>query len=204
MRRIIQWASCLLFGLAAASVASCAIQRTAPPIPKSTVILGAQPKIPREFFGCWQGTVSEYDTAKSYSVLSDETIRAAAANTTYQFCFTPRPDGTGQLDLKKVEVGGDEIIVKRFDNRVTALDPEHYRGSLRNHLIGESIIRLLWIFPLHVQQEIYAEEDLQMKSPDLIAVAGRQLVVIRGKVFAEMSFHTDFHRIPATAAGSSP
>lgn len=102
--------------------------------------------------------------------------------------------------MKKAQVGGNEVIVTHFDNRVTEVDPEHYRGSLRNHVIGVSILRLLWIIPLHVQQEIYAEEDLQMKSPDLIAVQGRQLVVMSGKVIAEMSFHTDFHRVPSTVA----
>jgi hypothetical protein len=197
----------LLVVLAATLLTNCAYQRaSAPQIPpESTVILGPEPKIPKEFFGCWEGTLTEFDTAKSYMwTMSDESLRAAAAQTTYQFCFNPRPDGTGQLDLKKVEVQGHEILITRFDNRVTMVDPEQYRGSIRNHVTGEAIVRLLWLFPLHIQNEIYADEDLQMKSPNVILVRGRQLVVMGGSVIGEMTFHTDFHRVaPAVAQSGS-
>jgi hypothetical protein len=71
---------------------------------------------------------------------------------------------------------------------------------MQNHAVADSKVMLLWIFPMHVTQEIYAEEDLELKSPDLILIRGRQLLVMSGNVIAEMTFHADFHRVPRAVA----
>jgi hypothetical protein len=192
----------LLVAFATVLLVKCSVERAnAPEIPpESSFIVGAEPKVPKVFFGCWEGNLREFDTAKSYTFLSDEQIRTAAADTTYQLCFSPRPDGTGLLELTKAQVGGNEIVVTRFDNRITGGDPEHYRAHMQNHVVADSKVMLLWIFPVHVTQEIYAEEDLELKSPDLIFIRGRQLVVMSGKVIAEMTFHADFRRVPRAVA----
>jgi hypothetical protein len=204
MKHIGRAAGLLLVALAGLLVVECSVERVnAPQVPpESTVMVGPEARVPKEFVGCWEGTVDAFDTAKSYTLLSDDYIRTSAAHTTYEFCFSSRPSGTGQLELKKVQVRGNELRISHFDNRVTAFDPERYRGKMRNHGIVEATVWLLWIIPMHVQQEVYAEEEFQMKSRDVVFVQGKQLLVIHGAVSAEMTFHTDFHRVSEMGTNS--
>lgn len=68
-------------------------------------------------------------------------------------------------------------------------------ARLRNHTVAESVSHLLWIFPMHIQQEVIADELLTMKNRDLIFVEGQELVRVNGADIATMTFHTDFHRV---------
>lgn len=163
-------------------------------MPESIALVGPQPKIPPEFFGCWRGTVETFDSVTSLSPqVSAGSIRALS--TTYEFCFTKKPDGTGELRLTDVEIGGRQGKVLQFDNRVISVDPEFHRASLKNHAAVESVMSVLWLFPVHVTQDIYADEQLQMVSHDVISVKGKQLVVIGGNMVASMTFHTNFNRV---------
>ena len=188
---------------AAMLLATCSVQSIPGPkyVPESVTIVGPEPKIPKEFVGCWRGTVNEFDSVTPLSpAISSSSIKALS--TTYEFCFTKRPDGTGELALTDLEIGGRKGTVTHFDNRAVSIDPEFFRASLRNHTTVESAGYFLLIFPIHMTQDIYAEEELQMISPNLVSVKGKQLVVIGGNMIASMTFHANFDRVQSAPAAS--
>jgi hypothetical protein len=179
-------------------LAACSISQLPGPkyVPESTAVLGPEPTIPSEWFGCWRGTVDHFDTATSFSPsISSDDLKAL--NTTYELCFTKNPDGSGRLDLKDLEIGGHKATVTHFDNRFASVGPGYYRASMRTHTTAVSAVYVLWIFPIHITQDVYSSEDLQMLSPDVVAVKGKQVIVVGGNMIASMTWHTDFHRTQA-------
>jgi hypothetical protein len=190
-----QLCSTTLAVAAAVLAAACSITALPGPkyVPESTAVAGPEPRIPNEWFGCWKGTVDSFDTVTPLSPsVSANSIKTLS--TTYTLCFTKRPDGSGQLELADVEIGGHKGTVTHFDNRFTSLGPTPDRASMRNHAIVESVLYVLWIFPIHVTQEIYADEDLQFVPPNVVSVRGKQLVVMGGNMIASMTFHANFNR----------
>jgi hypothetical protein len=121
-------------------------------------------------------------------------VRAEQA--TYQFCYRRRPTGGGELVLTKFEVGPDDQNVVAFDNHVTAVDERLRTGRLRNHTLIEQVNYLLWVFPVYAREDIYADENIAMKSDNLIAMSGKELIQVNGADAAIVTFHADFHRVP--------
>lgn len=160
-------------------------------VPQSTVLVTGDYVIPEAFFGCWEGTLERFDSVTP-SLAGYFTY---AAHTTYRFCFRRRPDGTGRLDLTKVEIEGKPVTVTRFDNHITGADPKRLMARLRNHTVAESVAHLFWIYPIHIQQDIVADELLTMKNRDLIFVEGQQVLRVNGGEAMTMTFHADFHRV---------
>jgi len=187
---------CTLTGAAALFVSSCSIQSLPGPqyIPQSTAKLGPVPEIPEAWYGCWRGTIDNFDTVTPLSpAISASQIKAQKQ--TLEFCFTMKPDGTSQMDLTDLEVAGHKAKITHFDNRFTSIGPTVDRASLRNHVTAESVINILWIFPMHMQQDVYADEDIQMISHDVVMVKGKQVVVMGTNMIASMTFHTNFYRV---------
>ena len=162
-------------------------------VPRSTALATGDYVIPEAFFGCWEGTLERFDSVAPLSFAGH--FISGAMHTTYQFCFRRRPDGSGQLDLTKVEIEGKQGTITRFDNHITAVDTKRLMAGLRNHTVMESVAYLFWIYRLHMQQEIVADEVLTMKNRDVIFVEGKQLVRVNGADVAIITFHTDFHRV---------
>jgi len=185
-------------------VAACTVGQIEGPkyVPEAKTLFGPEPRIPNVFVGCWKGTVDSFDKVTSFSPsVSVSSIKALS--TTYEFCFSKNPDGTAKLELTDVEIGGNKGRVLSFENRMTSIDSEFYRASMRNHATVESVVYFLWVIPIHMTQDVYAEEDLQMTSPDLVQIKGRQLVVIGGNMVAEMTFHAEFHRVGVSTSASA-
>lgn len=195
----------MTFSVAAAMlVAACTVQSLPGPkyVPEATASAGPEPRILKELVGCWRGTFSEYDSVTPISpALSTSSIKPVT--TIYEFCFTMRPDGTGQLDMTDLEIGGHKATVKHFDNRVTSVDPQSSRASLHNHATVESAGYVLALFPVYVTEDIYADEEIQLVSPNQIFMKGKQLVVVGGNMFASMTFHTNLDRVQNAPAVSS-
>jgi hypothetical protein len=181
--------------------AACSVTQLPGPkyVPQSTTIVGTEPRIPSEWFGCWRGTVEEFDSVTPISP-SVNASDIKALSTTYDFCFSKRSDGTGKLDLTDVEIGRHKATVTHFDNHIASTGPDLHHASLHNHTTVESVVYVLWIFPIHMTDDIYAEEDLQMLSPDVIYVKGKELLVMGGNMVASTTFHTNFYRV----GGSGP
>ena len=187
----------MLLATFAASIAGCTMQlnATGPQyVPESDALAAPEPKIPQQWFGCWDGTFDQYDSATSF-IAGASNSDLQAMKTKYQFCFYPGPGGTGRLDLAKAEIAGNQATVTHFENRVTEVDPKLNQGHLRNHFIVETGVNVMWLFPLRITQDIYAEEDFEMRSPDLAFVQGKQVIVIGEHIGAKMTFHADFHRV---------
>jgi hypothetical protein len=168
------------------------------PLPVSSALVIAEKPLPEAAFGCWEGTIERFDSVTPLSFAGHflgESIR-----TTYQLCYR-RIEGGGRLDLTKVEIEGKKATITHFDNHVTAVDGERLTGHLRNHAVLESVVYFMWLFPISAQQDIFADEDIEVKSKDVVAMRGKQLVRVNGTDVAEMTFHTDFHRV-ADVGGS--
>ncbi len=170
-------------------------------VPQSTALVTGDYVIPEAFFGCWEGTLERFDSVTPLSFAGH--FVSEAMHTTYQFCFRRRPDGTGRLDLTKVEIEGKQATITTFVNHVTGVDTGRLRARLRNHTVAESVGYLFWIFPMHAQQEIEADEVLTMKNRDLIFVEGQELIRVNGGDIAIVTFHTDFHRVEGAASDGS-
>jgi hypothetical protein len=110
-------------------------------------------------------------------------------------CYRPNEGGGGQLTLAKLEIEGNQATVTRFDNRVTRVDIEKLTGHLRNHVVLESVAYVFWLFPITAHQEIFADEDITMVNPNLIAMRGHQRIRVSDQDIAEVTFHGDFHRV---------
>ncbi len=185
----------LLLCAAAMVLAGCAAQMPKN-VPESISEFGAEPQIPEEYMGCWRGTLTEFDTVHSFvPLIPDRYIASGIAATTYELCFTTQPDGTRKLELTDVDIPGHLVRVTSFRNRIISIDTELRRAWMRNHVVAESTFYILF-FPMHSTQDVYAEEQLQIISPDLIKVSGTQTVFIGKERIAEMTFHTDFHHVP--------
>lgn len=161
-------------------------------LPTSSAVVVPDRPLPDVFFGCWEGTLERFDSVTPLSFAGrfvGESIR-----TTYQFCYRPI-EGGGRLDLTKVEIEGKQATITRFDNHVTAVDSERLSGHLKNHAVMESVVYVMWLFPVSAQQDIFAEQDIELKNPNVVAMRGKQLVRVNGQDIAEMTFHADFHKV---------
>jgi hypothetical protein len=175
-------------------IGGCAMQAPSPQgLPESTVNVGPEVTVPAEFYGCWEGNFEGFDSVTPLSFAGHFVSRAMRI--TYQMCYQPKPGGA-QLDLTKVEIDGKEGTVTHFDNRATAVDYKRQTASLENHATVVSVGYLFWVFPVSEQQEIFAHEDLALKTNDIVFVQGKQRVQLNGENIAEMTFHADFHRVP--------
>ena len=176
-------------------IGGCAMQAPSPQgLPESTVNVGPEVTVPAEFYGCWEGNFEGFDSVTPLSFAGHFVSRAMRI--TYQMCYQPKPGGGAQLDLTKVEIDGKEGTVTHFDNRATAVDYKRHTASLENHATVVSVGYLFWVFPVSEQQEIFAHEDLALKTNDIVFVQGKQRVQLNGENIAEMTFHADFHRVP--------
>src|SRR5260370_1566599 len=115
---------------------------------------------------------------------------------TYQRGDQPNPLGGAERDRTKFESNGKEGTVTHLDNRATAVDYKRHTASLENHATVVSVGYLFWVIPVPEQQEIFAHEDLALKTNDIVFVQGKQRVQLNGEDIAEMTFHADFHRVP--------
>jgi hypothetical protein len=149
--------------------------------------------LPASFYGCWEGTI---DSADSVTPLNWTGNHLSVERNTYQLCYRRRPAGGGELVLTKFEFGGNNLDVVSFDNHVTAVDEGRRTARLRNHVLIEQGHNLLWVLPAYAREDIYADENIAMKSDDLIAMSGKELIQVNGTDAAIVTFHADFHRVP--------
>ncbi len=149
--------------------------------------------IPQGFFGCWEGTINGFDSVTPLSF--DGHFIKGSMQTVYQFCLRRAEEGGAVMQLTKLEIEGRQATVKRFDNHITATYPERPGAHLRNYLVIASTVHLFWLFPVTLEQEIFAEEDIVLTPQDVIAMQGKQLARMGGQDIAEMTFHSDFHRV---------
>jgi hypothetical protein len=184
----------VLATLALATIAGCGAQvgLGEQTLPQSSTVLIPEKPLPNALFGCWEGTIERFDSVTPLSFAGH--FIGEGIRTTYQMCYRPI-EGGGRLDLTKVEIEGKKATITRFDNHVTAVDYERQSAHLRNHAVMESVVYVMWLFPVRAQQDIFADEDVQLKSHDVLAVSGKQLVRVNGVDVAEMTFHADFHRV---------
>jgi hypothetical protein len=100
--------------------------------PESIAAIGPEVEIPKEFYGCWQGTTTgQFDSVTPLSFTGKLISKSGGAGTTYQFCVKPKANGTGaELKLTKVEIRGRVGTVTYFNNRVTAADAERKTAHL--------------------------------------------------------------------------
>ena len=150
-------------------------------------------ELPASFYGCWEGTIDRPD---SITPLDSSGNHLRAESTSYQLCYRRRPEGGGDLVLTRFEAGGHSLSFVGFDNHVIAVDPGRHTARLRNHVLLEQGINLLWLFPFYGHEDIYADEDITMKNDNLIAMSGKELVQVNGTDTALGTFHADFHRVP--------
>lgn len=151
-------------------------------------------ELPASFYGCWEGTMDNFDSLTPLDSMGNH-LRGERA--TYQFCYRRRPTGGGELVLTKFEVSGNNLSIVAFDNHVTAFDERLRTGRLRNHALVEQGHSLFWVFPVYAREDIYADENIAVKSDDLIAMSGRELIQVNGTDAAIVTFHADFHRLPS-------
>jgi hypothetical protein len=149
--------------------------------------------LPAPFHGCWEGTIDRPD---SVTPLDSKGNHVRGESTTYQLCYRRRPEGGGDLVLTRFESGGNNLTVVAFDNHVIAVDQGRHTARLRNHVLIEHGINLLWVFPMYGREDIYADEDIAMKGDNLIAMSGKELIQVNGTDTAIVTFHADFHRVP--------
>lgn len=149
--------------------------------------------LPAPFYGCWEGTL---DSPDSVTPLNWTGNHLQVERTTYQLCYTRRTPSGGELVLTKFESGGNNLDVVSFDNHVTAVDEGRRTARLRNHVLVEQGHNLLWMLPAYAREDIYADENIAMKSDDLIAMSGKELIQVNGTDAAIVTFHADFHRVP--------
>jgi hypothetical protein len=149
--------------------------------------------LPAYIYGCWEGTIDAPDSATPLDSTGKH-LRGAPA--TYQFCYRPRPTRGGELVLTRFDLGSNYTTVVAFDNHVTAFDARLRTGRLRNHALVEQGISLLWLFPVYGREDIYADENIAMKSDNLIAMSGKELIQVNGTDAVIVTFHADFHRVP--------
>lgn len=189
-------AAMLVLAVLACSACATSMQATGEQkLPPSSALITPERPLPDLFFGCWEGTLQGFDSVTPLSFAGK--FVSGSLRTTYQFCYR-RVEGGGRLDLVKVEIQGKQGTVTRFDNHVTALDTERLTAHLKNHAVIESVTYVMWVFPLSTQQDIFAEQDIELKNNDVIAMRGKQLVRLNGSDIAEMTFHADFNRVVGT------
>jgi hypothetical protein len=150
-------------------------------------------ELPASFYGCWEGTI---DNADSVTPLNWTGNHARIEPNTYQLCYRRRPESGGELLLTKFEAGGNNFDVISFDNHVTAVDEGRRTARLRNHVLLEHGHNLLWVYPVYGREDIYADENIAMKSDNLISMSGKELIQVNGADAAIVTFHADFHRVP--------
>jgi len=149
--------------------------------------------LPSPFVGCWEGTIEGFDTVTPIGFMSSS-LRGARA--TYTFCYLPNPDGkTYRLEFRKLVIDDSELTPTAFENQILWVDDASHRGYLRNHL---SVVQTSWllIFPIHIHEEIYAEQIATLRDQNSIGIRGAELIRMEGKDYARTEFHADFHRIP--------
>jgi hypothetical protein len=161
----------------------------------SSTPVSAEYDLPASLYGCWEGSIEGFDSVTPLNWMGNY---ISGVRTTYTMCYRRHPAGGGDLVLAKVELGGKELKILSFDNRVTGVDAGRHTGRLRNHAVLEQVGYLLWVFPVHAQHDIYAEEDIVMKNDNLITMSGKELVRVNGTDVAIVTFHGDFHRVPDT------
>jgi hypothetical protein len=149
--------------------------------------------LPASFYGCWEGTIDRPD---SITPLDSTGNHVRGESTTYQLCYRRRPEGGGGLVLARFDFGRHNMNVVTFDNHVIEVDQGRHTARLRNHVLIEQGINLLWAFPFYGREDIYADEDIAMKSDNLIAMSGKELIQVNGTDTAVVTFHADFHRVP--------
>src|ERR1700691_3068996 len=149
--------------------------------------------LPASFYGCWEGTI---DSSDSVTPLNWTGNHLRVERNTYQLCYRRRAESGGELVLTKFESGGNNLDVISFDNHVTAVDEGRRTARLRNHVLVEQGHNLLWVYPVYGREDIYADENIAMKSDNLIAMSGKELIQVNGTDAAIVTFHADFHRVP--------
>jgi hypothetical protein len=151
-------------------------------------------ELPASFYGCWEGTIDSFDSITPLNWTGNHLYSERA---TYELCYRHRPAGGGELVLTRFEYGGNNLNVLTFDNHVTAVDQKHDTGRLRNHALVEQVNYLLWVLPTYTREDIYADENIALKSDNLIVMSGKELVQLNGTDAAIVTFHADFHRVPS-------
>jgi hypothetical protein len=149
--------------------------------------------LPASFQGCWEGSI---DAPDSLSPLDWTGNHLHWEPATYQFCYRPLPAGGGDLVLTRFEYGGNNLNVLSFDNHVTAVDHGRHTARLRNHILVEQVNCLLWVLPVYNREDYYADENIALKSDNLIVMSGKELLQVNGTDTAIATFHADFHRVP--------
>jgi hypothetical protein len=65
------------------------------------------------------------------------------------------------------------------------------------------VVSVLWLFPSRIQQDIFAEEDVEMKTADLIFMQAKQLVQVNGSIcWQRLHFIWIFIGYPSREQGS--
>jgi hypothetical protein len=161
----------------------------------------AQSKLlPSGFSGCWEGTVSDFDSLQPIGFLSSF---ASSTHTTYRFCYLSNGDGTYRMELRKFAIAEKEVTPTSFVNQVVWVDNDHGQGYLRNHFTTTQRSWLLFI-PINVDSEYFAEEVVTLVNPNTVRMRGAELMRLEGSDYLRVEFHADFHRVDETAAPVSP
>jgi len=98
--------------------------------------------------------------------------------------------------LTEFELSNSNLTVVAFDNHVTAVDVRLRTSRLRNHALIKQGHDLLWVFPFYAREDNYADENIAMKSDNLIAMSGKELIQVNGTDAAIVTFHGNFHHVP--------
>jgi hypothetical protein len=156
--------------------------------------------LPTGFSGCWEGTISDFDSLHPIGFLSSF---ASGTHTTYRFCYLPNGDGTYRMELRKFEIAEKELTPTSFVNQVVWVDNDHGQGYLRNHFTTSQRSWLLFI-PVNVDSEYFAEEVVTLLNPNTVRMRGAELMRLEGSDYLRAEFHADFHRVDDAAAALSP
>ena len=182
----------------ATAAGSTLILLTAPSHPVLE-IAGKEPEparslsLPSRFVGCWEGTINGFDSLEPIGFLSSY---LKGTHVTYQFCYLPNSDGTTyRMELRKLVIDNKDLTATAFENQVVWVDQLHGQGYLRNHISILQTVRMLFI-PFQARQDYYAEEIVNLRSPNLVRMQGNELMKLEGKDYARLGFHADFNRVP--------
>ena len=147
--------------------------------------------LPSPFVGCWEGTVDSYDSVVPSSAAM------GSASVTYTFCYEPNPDGrTYELRLRKVVVAGKKLKVTDFENQVVQVDDGHRTAYLRNHTTAVDSEWLLFLIPVHITEDVYAEQWVRLDNAgNAIQLVGSELIKANGKDYATVKYHSEFFRV---------
>jgi hypothetical protein len=140
------------------------------------------------FTGCWNGTIEGGGSLVPIGFLSS---LVTLPPTSYRFCYLPDPNGrSARMELLDMVSDNIRPTVTEFANQVVWSDDQS-AAYLRNHI---GTIGPVWLPYTHTREDVYADEIVTVKNPNLLIMQGVELIKVSGSDYLRASFHADFHR----------